>query len=258
MRSSGQRVTVVLGAAAMTTSGVSLSTRLVAIGMVLWWGGRLPDAQTEGSRDRPVVHVAQVDSLIHPASAEFIIQTLDAADESADLVILVLRTPGGLVDSTRDINTAIIGSRTPVVVFVGPSGARAASAGFLITIAADIAVMAPGTHIGAAHPVAGTGQPMDDTMAEKVASDVAAYARSLAAQRGRNVELAEKAVTDSESFTEAEALSAMPPMIDLVVDDLDAMLETLDLRTTVHVKMNTIRAKRNLSSKTYYNCYWCC
>ena len=232
LRSSGQRVTVVSGAAAMTTSGVSLSTRLVAIGMVLWWGGRLPYAQTEGSRDRPVVHVAQVDSLIHPASAEFIIQTLDAADaESADLVILVLRTPGGLVDSTRDINTAIIGSRTPVVVFVGPSGARAASAGFLITIAADIAVMAPGTHIGAAHPVAGTGQPMDDTMAEKVASDVAAYARSLAAQRGRNVELAEKAVTDSESFTEAEALSAMPPLIDLVVDDLDALLETLDGRS---------------------------
>ena len=140
---------------------------------------------------RPLVHVAEVDALIQPVSAEFIAQVLDNA-AAADLVVLVLRTPGGLVDSTRDINTSIIESRTPVVVYVGPSGARAASAGFLITIAADVAAMAPGTHIGAAHPVAGTGQPMDDTMAEKAASDVAAYARSLASQRGRNVELAEE------------------------------------------------------------------
>ena len=90
--------------------------------------------------------------------------------------------------------------------------------------------MAPGTHFGAAHPVAGTGQPMDDTMAEKAASDVAADARSTASQRGRNVELAEKAVTESQSFTAAEALRATPPLIDLVVDDLDALLEALDGR----------------------------
>ena len=181
--------------------------------------------------DAPLVQVAEVEALIHPASAEFITQTLDAAGAArADVVVLVLRTPGGLVDSTRDINTAIIESRVPVVVFVGPSGARAASAGFLITIAADVAAMAPGTHIGAAHPVAGTGQPMDDTASEKAASDVAAYARSLAAQRGRNVELAEEAVVDSRSFTEEEALGAEPPLIDLVVNDLDALIEALDGR----------------------------
>ena len=231
LRSSGRRVTVVLGAVAMMASRVTLTTRLVAFALVIWLGSWSSGAQTDGSLDRPVIHVAQVDALIHPASAEFVIQTLEAADAAGSaLVVLVLRTPGGLVDSTRDINTAIIRSRTPVVVFVGPSGARAASAGFLITIAADIAAMAPGTHIGAAHPVGGTGQPMDETVAEKAASDVAAYARSLAGQRGRNVELAEKAVTDSESFTEVEALSATPPLIDFVVDDLEELLETLDGR----------------------------
>ncbi len=204
-------------------------------------GGRLettaveaddPAARAGAPSGAPLVHVAEVDALIHPASAEFIVQTLaDAAAAEADVVVLVLRTPGGLVDSTRDINTAIIESRVPVVVFVGPSGARAASAGFLITIAADVAAMAPGTHVGAAHPVAGSGQPMDETVAEKAASDVAAYARSLAAQRGRNVELAEEAVVDSRSFTEEEALEADPPLIDLVVDDLDALIEALDGRT---------------------------
>jgi len=199
-------------------------------GLVLCWLGPTDPVQLAADGETtPVVHVAEVDALIHPASAEFITQALErAAASDADLIVLVLRTPGGLVDSTRDINTRIIESPVPVVVYVGPSGARAASAGFLITIAADVAVMAPGTHIGAAHPVAGTGQPMDDTMAEKVASDVAAYARSLAGQRGRNVELAEKAVVDSESFTEAEALAAMPPLIDLVADDLDSLLESLD------------------------------
>jgi len=180
---------------------------------------------------RPRVYVAEVEALIHPISAEFIGQTIDEADaDDADLVVFMLRTPGGLVDSTRTINTSIIESETPVVVFVGPSGTRAASAGFLITIAADVAAMAPGTHIGAAHPVAGTGQPMDETMAEKAASDVAAYARSLAAQRQRNVDLAEKAVVESQSFTEREALEAEPPLIDLVASDLDDLLTQLDGR----------------------------
>ena len=180
---------------------------------------------------RPLVYAAEVEALIHPVSAEFIGQTIDRADANdADLVVFTLRTPGGLVDATRTINTSIIESATPVVVYVGPSGARAASAGFLITIAADIAAMAPGTHIGAAHPVSGTGQPMDDTMAEKSASDVAAYARSLASQRGRNVELSEKAVTESQSFTDQEALEAEPPLIDLVASDFDDLLEKLDGR----------------------------
>ena len=188
--------------------------------------------QSGAGRTRtPLVHLAEVEALIHPISAEFISQTIERADAAdATLVVFMLRTPGGLVDSTRVINTAIIESETPVVVYVGPSGTRAASAGFLITIAADIAAMAPGTHIGAAHPVSGTGAAMDDTMAEKAASDVAAYARSLATQRSRNVTLAEEAVVESRSFTEEEALAASPPLIDLIARDLDDLLDQLDGR----------------------------
>ncbi len=216
----------------MTTHRTRLALGLIIAGVVWPCLGLVVAAGQSGSGDSaPRVHVAEVDALIHPASAEFITQTIAAADaDEAELLVLVLRTPGGLVDSTRDINTSIIEAETPIAVYVGPSGARAASAGFLITIAADIAVMAPGTHIGAAHPVAGSGQPMDETMAEKAASDVAAYARSLATQRGRNVELAEKAVVDSQSFTEEEALAAEPPLIDLVVEDIDALLAALDGR----------------------------
>ena len=181
--------------------------------------------------DRPLVYAADVDALIHPVSAEFIAQTIERANaDEAELVVLTLQTPGGLVDSTRAINTSIIESETPVVVYVGPSGTRATSAGFLITIAADVAVMAPGTHIGAAHPVSGTGASMDEAMAEKAVSDVAAYARSLANQRNRNVELSERAVTESESFTEREALDAEPALIDFVATDFDDLLSQLDGR----------------------------
>ena len=184
------------------------------------------------SSGRPVVYSAVIDALIHPVSAEFIEQTIAQADAAdAALVVLTLRTPGGLVDSTRSINTSIINAQTPVVVYVGPSGTRAASAGFLITIAADIAAMAPGTHIGAAHPVSGTGAEMDEVAAGKAASDVAAYARSIANQRGRNVELAESAVTESRSFTEEEAIGADPPLVDLIATDLRDLLAQLDGQT---------------------------
>ena len=149
----------------------------------------------------PVVYSAVVDALIHPVSAEFIEQTIARADaDDAELIVLTLRTPGGLVDSTRAINTAIIDAKTPVVVYVGPSGARAASAGFLITIAADVSAMAPGTHIGAAHPVSGTGASMDDVAAEKAASDVAAYAKSIASQRGRNVDLSDAPLASTRTL----------------------------------------------------------
>lgn len=202
----------------------------LAVWMLMLLAAAWPGAQ-DGGRGRPVVYLTEVEALIHPVSAEYIGQTLDAADAAdADLVVVMLRTPGGLVDSTREINTRIIEAETPVVVYVGPSGTRAASAGFLITIAADVAVMAPGTHIGAAHPVSGSGTGMDETAAEKAASDVAAYARSLASQRQRNVDLAEKAVTESLSFTEREALDADPPLIDLIAADLDDLLEQLDGR----------------------------
>ena len=179
----------------------------------------------------PLAVVAEWDGIIHPVTVEFVRGAIERADTAnAAILVLTLRTPGGLVDSTRDINTAIIGSKTPVAVFVGPSGGRAASAGFLITIAADIAAMAPGTHIGAAHPVAGDGQKVDETMEKKMVSDVAGYARTLAAQRKRNVELVEQAVTESRSFTEQEALKASPALIDIIAPDVPALLEQLDGR----------------------------
>jgi membrane-bound serine protease (ClpP class) len=189
----------------------------------------------------PVVYVAEVDGIIHPVSAEYMIATMDRADRAgATLVIFTLRTPGGLMDSTRDIITHMLASRTPVALFIGPSGARAASAGFILTIAADVAAMAPGTHIGAAHPVAGSGEQMNETMAKKATADVAAYARTLANTRHRNVALAEEAVTSSRAFTEAEALNASPPLIDLVVSDLPELLRTLDGRTVTRFDGATV------------------
>ena len=236
-----------------------LQVSLVAAGLAAFWlGGRLP-AQEAAPRlaAAPVVYAAEVDALIHPVSAAYIVQTIDRADaEDAALVVLTLRTPGGLVDSTRTINSRIIAAKTPVVVFVGPSGSRAASAGFLITIAADVAVMAPGTHIGAAHPVSGTGVEMDETQAAKAASDIAAYARSLATQRGRNVELAEKAVIESQSFTEVEALDASPPLIDLIATDLEDLLEQLDGRSIERWDGSTVELTTAGAEITFLRMNW--
>ena len=236
-----------------------LQVGLVAAGLAAsWLGGRTPAQEAApGSTAAPVVYAAEVDALIHPVSAEYIVQTIDRADaEGAALVVFTLRTPGGLVDSTRTINSRIIAAKTPVVVFVGPSGGRAASAGFLITIAADVAVMAPGTHIGAAHPVSGTGVQMDETQAEKAASDVAAYARSLATQRGRNVELAEKAVVESQSFTELEALDASPPLIDFIATDLEDLLEQLDGRSIERWDGNTTELTTAGAEVIFFQMNW--
>jgi membrane-bound serine protease (ClpP class) len=189
-------------------------------------------AFVSGADRSPVVEVALVDAIIHPVTSEFMREAISKADaDRAALIVFTLQTPGGLLDSTREINNAIIAAKTPVAIFVGPAGNRAASAGFLITEAADIAAMAPGTHIGAAHPVAGSGEKIDDVMAKKMASDTAAYARTLATQRGRNVSLVEQAVTESRSFTEQEAAAASPPLIDVVATDVPDLLKKLDGRT---------------------------
>jgi len=180
----------------------------------------------------PRAIVAEYDGIIHPIAAEFFDETIARADTSgAALTVFVLRTPGGLLESTQSMVSRMIAARAPVVVFVAPSGARAASAGFIIALAADIAAMAPGTHIGAAHPVSGTGGPVDETMSKKVAEDAAAYARSLAEARGRNVTLAAEAVTASRAFTDREASSASPPMVEVIARDVDDLLRQLDGRT---------------------------
>ena len=190
------------------------------------------DGLTGAPQPGALVVLAEIDSIIQPVSAEFMIGTIDRAEaDRAALVVFTLRTPGGRVDSTRAIVTRMLAASMPIAVFVGPSGARAASAGFILTIAADVAAMAPGTHIGAAHPVGGEGEKMDETMSKKVAQDVAAYVRTLAAGRHRNVMLAEDAVNQSRAFTEEEALNASPPLIDLVVRDVPELLERLNGRT---------------------------
>ena len=185
-----------------------------------------------GRQAAPVVYTAEVDGIIQPVIAEYLRGAIQKADAAgAALLVVTLRTPGGLLDTTRDINTAIINSKTPVAVFVGPSGNRAASAGFLIAMAADIAAMAPATHIGAAHPVAGNGEKLDDTMSKKMASDTASYARTLATQRKRNLDLIEQAVTESRSYTDQEAITPTPPLIDVVANDIPDLLRKIDGRT---------------------------
>jgi membrane-bound serine protease (ClpP class) len=173
----------------------------------------------------PLVFAATVDSIVHPVSAEFMVDAIDRAErEGASLVVFTLRTPGGLVDSTRAIVTRMVASKVPVAVHVAPAGGRAASAGFVLVLAADIAAMAPGTHIGAATPVTGGGAKMDEASARKATEDMAAYVRTLAQKRHRNVELADQAVKGSRAFTETEALRAAPPLIDLIAPDLTTLL----------------------------------
>jgi len=147
-----------------------------------------------------------VNDAIHPITAEYISRALQTAAANHDQAVLIeINTPGGLVDSTRDIMEKIIASPVPVILYVTPSGSRAASAGFFILESADVAAMAPGTNTGAAHPVMMGGK-MDDVMKQKMENDAAALMRSVVAKRGRNVELAESAVRESKSFTEQEAL----------------------------------------------------
>ena len=175
-----------------------------------------------------VLHI-RVDSAIHPVAADFIAGSLEQADaERAVALVIELNTPGGLLDSTREITKAILGARTPVVVYVGPSGARAASAGFFLLMSADIAAMAPGTNTGAAHPVGGQGEDIEGDMGEKVEQDSAATIRSLARQNERNVEAAEAAVMESKSYTAEEALEL--GLIDLVAADLTELLAGIDGR----------------------------
>ncbi len=175
------------------------------------------------------VLVATIKASINPVIADYLSSVIEqAAGEKAGLIVVQLDTPGGLDQSMRDMVQGIIGSPVPVAVYVAPSGARAASAGVLITLAADVAAMAPGTNIGAAHPVSVGGGGMDNTMAKKVENDAAAYARSLAEKKGRNAAWAESAVRESTSLTEKEALAK--GVIDLVAPTLNDLLAAVDGR----------------------------
>ena len=172
----------------------------------------------------------RVDDTIQPITAEYIDRAIEHARQTnADALLIELSTPGGLLDSTRSIIQKILSSPVPVIVYVAPSGARAASAGFFILESADVAAMAPGTNTGAAHPVTLGGEKMDDTMKQKVENDSAAFMRSFVGPRGRNVALAETAVRESKSWTDQEALQQH--LIDAVARDQDDLFHQLDGRT---------------------------
>ena len=175
------------------------------------------------------VYIIKVADPIGAGIAEFIKTGLkNAADNDAALVIIELDTPGGLAEAMRKIVQDILASKVPVAVFVSPGGARAASAGVMITMAADIAAMAPGTNIGAAHPVGAGGKEIDGAMSEKVINDMVAQAKSVAEKRGKNAEWVEQAIRESVSITETEALEKN--VIDLVARDIDDLIKQLNGR----------------------------
>ena len=176
--------------------------------------------------------VIELEGVINPGTAQFVTRGLKRAETSKlKLVIIRLDTPGGLSSSMRDIIKAILNASVPIVVYVAPRGARAASAGVMITIAAHVAAMAPQTNIGAAHPVSADGKEISKTMSEKVVNDMVAYARSIAKDRGRNEDWVEKAIRESVSITGEVAVKHK--VVDLVAKDMDDLLDLLDGREIV-------------------------
>jgi len=175
-------------------------------------------------------NVITLDATINPATAEFIHESIVAAqDNGAECLVIRFNTPGGLLKSTREIVSDLLTARIPVVVYVAPAGAQAASAGAFITLAAHVAAMAPGTNIGAAHPVGLQGGEKDSIMNEKATNDAAAFIRTISEKRHRNVRWAEDAVRKSISITETEALR--DSVIDIVAPSVEALLDSIDGRT---------------------------
>jgi membrane-bound serine protease (ClpP class) len=192
-----------------------------------------------------------VDDTIQPISQEYIERGIDAAaQQHADAVLIELRTPGGLGDSMRGIIEKMLASPVPVIVYVTPSGARAASAGFFILEASDVAAMAPGTNTGAAHPVV-LGMKIDEVMSKKLENDAAAFMRSFVSKRGRNVEVAESAVRESKSWTDAEALNLK--LIDVVAASQDDLFKQLEGREITRFDGSKIKLHLAGKSVTQYD-----
>ncbi len=174
------------------------------------------------------VMVLHLDDTIQPISADYLKRGIErAADTHAQAILVELNTPGGLLDSTRDMVRDILASPSPVIFYVAPAGSRAGSAGFFLMEAADIAAMAPGTNAGAAHPVVELGK-IDDTMKQKILNDTLAFLRSYVSMRGRNVDAAQQAVENSKSYTDQEALNLH--LIDVVEPNESALLDAIDGR----------------------------
>jgi membrane-bound serine protease (ClpP class) len=193
----------------------------------------------------PLVLELQLDGEVEPILATYIDEGLaEAARLHAALVLITMDTPGGLSDSMKDIIQHILASPVPVAVYVSPTGGRGASAGFYILLSADIAAMAPGTHAGAASPIIAIGgfpQQIDEVFRRKINQDAMAFLRSFTVRRGRNPELAEKAITESKAFTEKECLDGK--MIDLIVNSKDDLIRELDGRTITRFDGAKVRLK---------------
>jgi membrane-bound serine protease (ClpP class) len=187
----------------------------------------LPTAPLRAARPQPLVVEIKLDMMIHQVSAEYVERGINYANERhADAILLELNTPGGLVTATQGLVQAIYASHAPVITYVAPSGASAASGGFFVLLAGDLAVMAPGTNTGASHPVELLGGQPDKTMSEKIENDLASYIRSIAQKRGRNVQLAEDAVRKSSSFSDKEALDGK--LIDAVAGSPSGIFAQFD------------------------------
>ncbi len=188
------------------------------------------------------IDLVTIDGVIGPVSSRIILKAIESSiKDSSEALVIELNTPGGLDESMRLVTREILNSEVPVIVYVSPSGSRAGSAGVFITLSAHVAAMAPGTNIGAAHPVT-LGAQVDSTMMEKVENDAAAYIKSIASKRGKNIEWAEEAVRKSSSITEYEALKLK--VIDLVANNLRELLDSCDQR-----KVSLPSGERTLNTK---------
>ena len=209
----------------MNIMRVSVFIALLIAG--IWWLADGPQDLTNADegKSRPLAYIVNIDGTINPALADYILKSIQQAeDRKADIVVIRMDTAGGLVTSTK----AMINSSVPVAVFVGPSGSSASSAGALITVCADIAAMAPGTNIGAAHPVGSGGKEINEVMSEKIVNDLTAYIRGIVKQKGRNAGWAEKAIRESVSVTAKEALELH--VIDVMAISVTDLLNKIDGR----------------------------
>jgi membrane-bound serine protease (ClpP class) len=209
---------------------------VLAVGAWLWVGLALLAGSSEAA---PLVHVIRIEGAIGPVSARFLAREIKAAErDSAACLVVEIDTPGGLDTAMRQMIQAILVSRVPVVLYVSPAGARCASAGVFLAMSADVVAMAPGTSIGAAHPVTiGQSEVSKETM-DKIVNDSASYIRSLAAKKGRNQDWAEKTVRESATATADEALEL--GAIDLISESLADLLKTIDAREVDAAKGNRI------------------
>ena len=230
--------------------------RMVRLSLVILFLGMLvtgvlgPVLARAQQPDSPHALVMTVDGIINSVKEGFISRAIDQAEEDgAELLIIQLDTPGGLLSSTREIVELLLESPVPIAVFVSPKGARAGSAGTFITAAGNFAVMAPGTNIGAATPISATGEDLEDTLASKIENDTAALIRSIAQTRGRNQDKLEETVRSAASYSAQEALA--DNVVDLIAEDLDDLLAKLDGLTAETSMGNVVLETEGLELRNF-------